>query len=194
MRMLRRDHDAPAASATTLFTASGTGTSASRTERAPQHEPDDPGAERASVDDGWSFPAASAAQRTTETPLFSEARLREAEDRSVDVEEPPASAPYVAPVTWEDQSAAAELSMLTAELHAFADEPVEDDEVGGAEAPEPRSSSDEPPSDTVTSTGQRIRVHDERIDNRPGPIRFSPSEAVALAKDGPRALHRRTRR
>lgn len=45
------------------------------------------------------------------------------------------------------------------------------------------------PADTGATEG--VRVHDHRLDRRPGPIRLSPSEAVALAKDGPAALHRR---
>lgn len=41
---------------------------------------------------------------------------------------------------------------------------------------------------------KQIRVYDDRLDRRPGPIQMSPSEAVALAKDGRSALQRRTRR
>jgi hypothetical protein len=38
--------------------------------------------------------------------------------------------------------------------------------------------------------GPATRVHAERIDSRPGPIQLTPSEAVALASEGPRALRR----
>lgn len=39
--------------------------------------------------------------------------------------------------------------------------------------------------------GPRVSVHGERLDSRPGPIRMTPSEALALAKDGREALQRR---
>lgn len=54
------------------------------------------------------------------------------------------------------------------------------------EAAAPAPTEAMPPQD-----GTRVRVHDERLDTRPGPIRMSPSEAVALATDGPAALRRR---
>lgn len=70
-----------------------------------------------------------------------------------------------------------------------------------------------PPPDPITVTGlfaaghrdderdvagaddasQRVRVHAQRIDQRPGPIRMTPSEALTLAKEGPGALRRRGR-
>lgn len=42
----------------------------------------------------------------------------------------------------------------------------------------------------VDEEGRTMRVHDGRLDRRPGPIRMTPSEAIALAQDGPRALRR----
>lgn len=54
-------------------------------------------------------------------------------------------------------------------------------------SPQPIPLSEEP----ATHGPSTIRVHDERLDNRPGPIRMSPSEAVTLANEGPAALRRR---
>lgn len=38
--------------------------------------------------------------------------------------------------------------------------------------------------------GRAVNVHPERIDRRPGPIRMTPSEALALAEEGPEARRR----
>lgn len=54
---------------------------------------------------------------------------------------------------------------------------------------EPTTSTAGPLQPTIFEiAGSRVRVHDDRIDRRPGPLRLSPSQAVALAKDGPEAL------
>jgi hypothetical protein len=61
-----------------------------------------------------------------------------------------------------------------------------------SEATEPIGAAAPAPTEAIpTQDGTRVRVHDERLDTRPGPIRMSPSEAVALATDGPAALRRR---
>lgn len=69
------------------------------------------------------------------------------------------------------------------DLDAPAEEVVLADELGPALAAPPP-----PPSTDDASTG--VRVHSERLDRRPGPIRMSPSEALALASEGPEALQR----
>lgn len=70
------------------------------------------------------------------------------------------------------------------------------DDDAGAERPTPASRDEPSPTGVHAAAhergaeGPRTRVHDERLDNRPGPIRLSPSEAVALAEQGPDALRR----
>lgn len=70
------------------------------------------------------------------------------------------------------------------------------DDDAGAERPTPEHRDEPSPTGVHAAAhergaeGPRTRVHDERLDNRPGPIRLSPSEAVALAEQGPDALRR----
>lgn len=62
--------------------------------------------------------------------------------------------------------------------------PEPEPEPAPAPAPEPA------PESQVDDEGRTMRVHDGRLDKRPGPIRMTPSEAIALAQEGPRALRR----
>lgn len=98
-----------------------------------------------------------------------------------------------------------ELSRLAADEAPSGDIAVQDDDP--APAPEPlfpprESRRTEPASATteIMRVGRvepreydHVNVHGERLDVRPGPIRMTPSEALALAKDGPAALRRRRR-
>ncbi|MBW3621398.1 MAG: hypothetical protein KY461_14230, partial [Actinobacteria bacterium] len=61
-----------------------------------------------------------------------------------------------------------------------------------ADLVEPPQAGDAPQAGTDAEGGRTMRVHDGRLDKRPGPIRMTPSEAIALAQDGPQALRRRT--
>ncbi|MBW3659679.1 MAG: hypothetical protein KY457_13645 [Actinobacteria bacterium] len=62
--------------------------------------------------------------------------------------------------------------------------PAEDD-------PSPTPTADEPVAGEEQRAAERtMRVHDERLDKRPGPIRMTPSEAIRLAQDGPRTARR----
>lgn len=69
---------------------------------------------------------------------------------------------------------------------------------GAADAPATEH-VDPPPTEAhraaqeAAEDGPATRVHAERIDSRPGPIQLTPSEAVALASEGPRALRRARR-
>ncbi|MDP9023663.1 MAG: hypothetical protein M3N57_13400 [Actinomycetota bacterium] len=36
-----------------------------------------------------------------------------------------------------------------------------------------------------------VHVYDERLDDRPGPVELTPSQAIELAREGPEALRRR---
>ncbi|MFP5309547.1 MAG: hypothetical protein ACLGIR_08215 [Actinomycetes bacterium] len=55
-------------------------------------------------------------------------------------------------------------------------------------APDAPTAAEDPSPDLPTPPGTRVRVHGDRIDSRPGPIRLSPSEAIALARDGRSSL------
>ncbi|MDX1620149.1 MAG: hypothetical protein R3320_04105 [Nitriliruptorales bacterium] len=90
---------------------------------------------------------------------------------------------------------------VTGELDVSAAGPVEEPDRGAPEQPPPAQPAAERSenlfdaprrSEPAQTAGQRgVNVHDDRIDRRPGPIRMTPSEALALAKDGPAALRRR---
>lgn len=82
--------------------------------------------------------------------------------------------------------------------HAQLDEtrqPDEPDEPPAATRPQPTSQPALRPPLAVQPVSQPpvpppTRVHERRIDQRPGPIRMTPSEALALVREGPGALRR----
>lgn len=57
------------------------------------------------------------------------------------------------------------------------------------EQPAPEAAADPLPAGEDPAPS-KVRVHDERLDRRPGPIHMSPSEAIALAAGRTDALNR----
>lgn len=112
--------------------------------------------------------------------------------------------PHDVAVAHEDDDLEPSVSELTDQLSRIADD-VDDEVLRELDTPTDASAQDphlevDPPVATLpierasdTLTGPYVNVHDERIDRRPGPIRMTPSEALALAKEGPAALRRRNK-
>jgi hypothetical protein len=92
----------------------------------------------------------------------------------------------------------AALDMATTEPEPDApepDAPEPEDAAPGPDVAEPAVTSPATSAaETITVPNDEdepittVRVHGDRIDTRPGPIRLSPSEALALARDGRSAL------
>lgn len=70
------------------------------------------------------------------------------------------------------------------------DAPTPSPEPAPTPTPEPTPEPGRPPAPR-DEDGRTVRVHDGRLDRRPGPIKMTPSEAMRLAQDGPRALRHR---
>lgn len=90
-------------------------------------------------------------------------------------------------VTEPEPEDLAEPEGLVVETHpeVFAEE-VAGTEPAPADAPEAVAGG----APTDDADARTVRVHDERLDKRPGPIRMTPSQAIRLAEEGPRATHR----
>lgn len=124
------------------------------------------------------------------------------------VEEPPPWAEPHEPDTWADVAPATappapatpapEVDEALFQAHEPPQPAVAEPALFGHPAetgrPEPEPTAPAPARgdiETVDDAGRRVRVHDGRLDTRPGPIRMSPSEALRLAEEGPRASRRR---
>jgi hypothetical protein len=202
-RFLRRRREEPAADAPGLFTARSLATAEQAPERPVPEQRD--GSETLPPPE-----VVAAAPDTVEAPP----PWDEAEPRSVEAPTP-AGEPPIEPAPaaaepdawddalWDDTPAPAPVVEPVPGDHdtpLFGDHqaPLPEPEAEPEPQPEPplfeQPPAAAPPSrdvETVDEEGRRVRVHDGRLDTRPGPIRMSPSEALRLAEEGPRPSRRR---